>query len=285
MTMKPKIIYSKKCLEYGGIAGPENSQRVLFAAQTLKNKGYQFIEPQAAAEKDILAVHKKSYVNAVKRGIIDDPDTPAYDNIFEYARRAAGAAIDAATTGGFSLMRPPGHHCGISGKAMGAFTRGFCYLNNLAIAVRKMDKKTIIIDFDGHHGNGTQEIFLGDKKITYLSLHRNNVFPQTGNLPRENCYNHPLAAECGGKVYLQAFKKDLEKIAVEIKTAEIVAVSAGFDASKGDIVSLGLAAEDYFEIGREIARLDKPVFSVLEGGYDLKNLGTDIDAYLRGLDS
>lgn len=283
--MKTKIIYTEKCLEYGGITGPENSQRLFFAAQILKDKGYQFAEPQAALEKDILLAHKKSYVTAVKKGTVDDPDAPAYDNIFDYAKLAAGAAIDAAKVCGFSLMRPPGHHVGIAGKAMGAFTRGFCYFNNLAIAVRKMDKKTIIIDIDGHHGNGTQEIFAGDKKNTYLSLHRNNVFPQTGSLPRGNAHNHPLPAECGGKVYVQALKNDLEEIALQIKNAEMVAVSAGFDTRMGDIVSLGLMAEDFFEIGRQIARLGLPVFSVLEGGYDLKNLGIDVDAYLQGLES
>ncbi len=281
--MKTKIIYSEKSLEYGGIASPENSQRVLFAAQTLKDKGYEFIEPQAAAEADILAVHDKAYVAALKMGDTDDPDTPAYDNIYGYARLSAGAAIMAATTGGFSLMRPPGHHAGISGKALGAFTRGFCYLNNIAIAVRKLNKRAVIIDIDGHHGNGTQEIFSKDKKVAYLSLHRNNVFPQTGSLACGKCHNYPLAADCDGKVYLQTFKKALKRIDPEIKTAQIVAVSAGFDARRGDIVSLGLVSGDYFDIGREIAHLGLPVFSVLEGGYDLKNLGPDIDAYLQGL--
>jgi acetoin utilization deacetylase AcuC-like enzyme len=281
--MKTKIIYSEHCLEYGGIASPENSQRVLFAAQVLKDKGYEFIAPRAAAERDILAVHDKGYVEAVKNGDTNDPDTPAYEGIFEYAKLAAGGAIDAAKAGGFSLMRPPGHHCGTAGKALGAFTRGFCYFNNLAIAVRALNKKTVIIDFDGHHGNGTQEIFDGDKKVTYLSLHRNNVFPQTGSATCGNCHNYPLAADCGGKIYLQTFKKALEAITPKLKTAQLVAVSAGFDARMGDIVSLGLLSEDYYEIGREIKRLDKPVFSVLEGGYDPKKLGADIDAYLQGL--
>jgi len=143
--MKIPIIYSPQCLKYGGLASPENSQRVLFAAQNLQSQGYNFINPLPASEKDILAVHSKSYLDSIKKGTISDPDTPTYDNIFNYAQLAAGGAILAAQQCGFSLMRPPGHHCGVNGKAMGAFTRGFCYFNNLAIAVRKINRKLLLL--------------------------------------------------------------------------------------------------------------------------------------------
>ena len=83
----------------------------------------------------------------------------------------------AARVNGFSLMRPPGHHAGRSGRALGASSLGFCYFNNLAIAVRSLDKRSLILDIDGHHGNGTQEIFLGDEKVTYVSLHRSPQYP------------------------------------------------------------------------------------------------------------
>lgn len=282
--MKTKIIYSQRCLEYGGITIPENSQRILFAAQFLKNKGYDFIIPEPANESDILAIHNKQYIEAIKSSTTNDPDTPAYDNVYEYAKLAAGGAIAAANTNGFSLMRPPGHHCGISGKAMGAFTRGFCYLNNIAVAVQAINKKTIIIDIDGHHGNGTQEIFSNNPKVAYLSLHRNNVFPQTGSSNCGNCYNYPLEADCGGILYLKALKKLLKEATRKIKTAEVAAISAGFDTHTGDIVSLGLREDDYFNIGKEIKKLSKPTFFVLEGGYNGSVLGSDIDALIEGFE-
>ena len=282
--MKTKIIYSEKCLEYGGITGPENAERILTAAQILKNKKYEFIEPVAAGDEEISRAHAKEYIEAMENGVVDDPDTPAYDNIRQYARLAAGAAITAAKTNGFSLMRPPGHHCGVNGRALGAVTRGFCYFNNIAIAVKKMDKKTVIIDIDAHHGNGTQEIFSGDKKTVYISIHRKNVFPQTGGRSYDNCRNYPLEAECGGKLYLKTLKTALFENKNEINSAELVAISAGFDGHQGDIVSLGLETKDYNNIGKEIKKLSKPMFFVLEGGYNGRNLGNDIDAFLKGVE-
>jgi acetoin utilization deacetylase AcuC-like enzyme len=283
--MKTKIIYSEICLEYGGIAGPENAARVLGAVEILKKKKYDFVAPQAASDEEILLAHSKEYVEGVKNGTIDDPDTPAYDNIYKYAKLSAGAAIMAAKTNGFSLMRPPGHHCGISGKALGAVTRGFCYFNNLAIAVRALGKITVIIDIDGHHGNGTQEIFTGDDKVTYISLHRKNVFPQTGSQSCGNYRNYPLEANCGGKIYFETFKKAMQENTNEINTAEIIAVSAGFDSHQGDLVSLGLVAKDYFAIGKEMSKFKQPVFFVLEGGYNGEKLGNDVDAFLKGFET
>lgn len=283
--MRTKIIFSEKCLEYGGIAGPENAQRVLTASKILKKNGYEFKAPAVANEKEISLAHNKQYFEEVKNGTIADSDTPAYGNIYEYAALAAGAAITAAKINGFSLMRPPGHHAGISGKALGAFTRGFCYFNNLAIAVRAMNKITVIIDIDAHHGNGTQEIFNNDKKVTYISLHRQNVFPQTGSRACGNCRNYPLEADCGGKIYLETFKKAINDSHNEINAAELIAVSAGFDAHRGDLVSLGLESKDFFAIGKEVAKLAKPSFFVLEGGYNGNNLGNDIDSFLRGYEN
>jgi len=232
-----------------------------------------------------LAVHSAEYVNSVKNGAINDPDTPNYPGIYNYARLSAGAAILAAKTGGFSLMRPPGHHVGRSGAALNAPTRGFCYLNNIAIAARKLNKKTAIIDIDGHHGNGTQEIFSNDKNITYISLHRNNVFPQTGSASGANFFNYPMSADCGPKIYLETLAKALNDAKDQIKNSEIIAINAGFDTHTGDLVSLGLETENFFEIGKKIGALEKPTFFVLEGGYNGHHQGNDIDAFLRGFES
>jgi acetoin utilization deacetylase AcuC-like enzyme len=222
---------------------------------------------------------------SVKNRTINDPDTPAYENIYEHACLAAGAAITAAKTNGFSLMRPPGHHAGISGPALGACTRGFCYFNNLAIAVRALNKATVIIDIDGHHGNGTQEIFSGDEKVTYISLHRIDIFPGTGRTSTGNCRNYPLDANCGGKIYFETLKKALGEAQMEIKNAQLIAVSAGFDAHVGDLASLGLQTEDYLAIGKAVGNLGKPAFFVLEGGYNGKNVGNDADAFLFGFEN
>jgi acetoin utilization deacetylase AcuC-like enzyme len=242
--MKTNIVFSEKCLHYGTwhIEGP---QRVRVAQEILKEKGYSFIEPQPATEDELMLVHDYDYLWNLKKGMVEDHDTPAYDKIFDYASLSAGAAILAAKTNGFSLSRPPGHHVGRYGAALGVYTRGFCYTNNIAIAVKVLDKQTLILDFDGHHGNGTQEVFLGDPKVTYLSVHRSMI--DTG-------------------MY------------------EILAVSAGFDTYQDDLASLGLTEHSFYEIGKRIGSLKLPTFFVLEGGYLGEKNGLSIDQLLKGFE-
>lgn len=279
--MKPKIIYSEKCLEYGSlhIEGPERVKR---AYEILKGRGYEFIEPQPAEEEDLLKVHDPDYIQQLKSGDVEDVDTPAYDNIYEYARLSAGGAILAAKINGFSLMRPPGHHAGRSGVALGAHTRGFCYINNVAVAVRHLDKPTLILDIDGHHGNGTQEIFLGDPEVVYISLHRYPHYPGTGYYSELNCLNFPLPADCGEFVYLRTLEEALKK--VDMGRIEVIAVSSGFDAYSGDLASLGLSMRAYEKIGRILASFGKPTFFVLEGGYAGENVGRAIDEILKNFE-
>jgi len=276
-----KIVFSKKCLEYGKYH-LENPDRVIIAYNILKSRNYDFLEPKPASLKDLLKVHTKSYLEKLKNGEIKDADTPAYPNIYEYARLSAGGAILVAEENGFSLMRPPGHHTGKNGKALGASTQGFCYINNIAVAVKKLGLKTLILDIDGHHGNGTQEIFLGDEKVTFISLHRYPFYPGTGFKSEKNCLNFPLPAECGDEVYLKTLRRALEK--VNLKEIEMVAVSAGFDARSGDLASLGLTEKCYEEIGRILRKINKPTFFVLEGGYRGENLGKDIDMLIKGME-
>jgi acetoin utilization deacetylase AcuC-like enzyme len=277
-----KIIFSEKCLGYGQlhIEGPE---RVRKAAEILKKKGYEFLVPDPASEDDLLRAHDMDYVWNVKKSLVEDPDTPAYDNIFEFARLSAGGAVLAAKVGGFSIMRPPGHHAGRYGAALGAYTRGFCYLNNVAIAVKHLNRRTLILDIDGHHGNGTQEIFTGDERVVYVSLHRHPNYPGTGLASEGNCLNFPLQPDCGGEVYLRTLDEALGR--VDVNGFEVLAVSAGFDQHAGDLASLGLTEKCYFEIGKSIGRLGKPTFFVLEGGYSGENVGKDIDQLLKGVES
>jgi len=282
VLMKPKIIFSEKCLEYGSwhIESPKRVQR---AYEILKTRGYEFVEPQPASEEDLLKVHEADYIQLLKRGAIEDVDTPAYENIYEYARLSAGGAILAAKINGFSLMRPPGHHAGRFGAALGAYTKGFCYINNIAVAVKHLDKPTLILDIDGHHGNGTQEIFMGDPKVVFISLHRYPHYPGTGAYSEANCLNFPLPADCGEAVYLRTLEEALKK--VDMQKIEVVAVSAGFDAYAGDLASLGLTEKTYGKIGEILASLGKPVFFVLEGGYVGENVGKSIDELLKNFSS
>jgi acetoin utilization deacetylase AcuC-like enzyme len=280
--MKTKIIFSEKCLGYGSwhIEGPE---RVRKAYEILKGKGYEFLAPELASEEDLLKAHDMDYVWNLKKGLVEDPDTPAYDNIYDFARLATGGAILAAKVNGFSIMRPPGHHAGRNGAALGVYTRGFCYLNNIAIAVKYLDKPTLILDIDGHHGNGTQEIFQGDSKVMYVSLHRHPHYPGTGNTSEGNALNFPLWADCGDEAYLETLDKALSQ--VDVGRFEVVAVSAGFDTHIGDLASLGLTEKGYEGIGKKIGGLRKPTFFVLEGGYKGENIGKDINQLLKAYEA
>ncbi|MCL5948957.1 MAG: histone deacetylase [Candidatus Bathyarchaeota archaeon] len=277
--MKTKIVYSEKCLGYGTwhVEGP---QRVKVAHDVLQARGYEFVEPTPADDWELLGVHDADYLFNLKKGLVEDSDTPAYDKIFEFARLSVGGALLASKINGFSLMRPPGHHVGRNGAALGAYTRGFCYLNNIAIAVKESGKHTLILDIDGHHGNGTQEIFQGDQKVVYVSLHQSPNYPGTGNFTEGNCINFALPGDSGGKRYLETLDKALGM--VDLPKFEAVAVSAGFDTHQGDLATLGLVEQDYFEIGKRVALLKKPTFFVLEGGYVGEKVGLDIDSFLRG---
>jgi acetoin utilization deacetylase AcuC-like enzyme len=246
----------------------------------LRKKGYDFLEPDSASEEDLLKVHEAEYIWNLKKGLVEDSDTPAYDNIYEYARLSAGGAILAAKINGFSIMRPPGHHAGRSGAALGVYTRGFCYLNNIAIAVKALNKPVLILDVDGHHGNGTQEIFQGDEKVVYVSLHRYPHYPGTGAYSEGNCLNFPLPADCGEQRYLETLDQALGT--VDVGRFEVVAVSVGFDTHLGDLASLGLTESSFRKIGERIAALKKPAFFLLEGGYVGEKNGNDIDQFLRG---
>ena len=132
-----KMVFSEKCLNYNWPGHIERPERIIPAIGFLSARN-PFLEPEPASKEDLLRVHSKKYLDLIKnanRGSYIDGDTPAPENIYEYALLSAGAAVLAAKEEGFSLMRPPGHHAGINGRAMGAPTLGFCYFNNVAIAV------------------------------------------------------------------------------------------------------------------------------------------------------
>ncbi|MBI5332802.1 MAG: histone deacetylase [Candidatus Aenigmarchaeota archaeon] len=268
-----KIFYSPKCLEYGAIGHPENCFRVENTAKFLQEKGFSFTEPNPCAVDDLLLAHSEELVAKVKSGQFFDSDTPNYTGIYNTAILAAGSAINAMNSAlhnkvAFSLMRPPGHHAGRN------FLGGFCYFNNIAIAVAKALEnkemnKAAIIDFDNHHGNGTQDIFLNDKwhdKVLYISLHQSPCYPGTGLKNEKNCINFPMTSGTGGAEYLKDFHKAIEH--VKRFNPDMIAVSAGFDSYKNDpLTALELDINTFKEIGKRIADLKKHVFAILEGGY------------------
>ncbi len=284
MLLKTKIIYSLKCLEYGESGHPESPDRVRNSCQYLKKLGYEFIKPEPASETDILLAHSSDLVNQVKENNFYDPDTPSIDGIFAFALLSAGAAIKAAElalTGEitFSLMRPPGHH--VTRDQLG----GFCYFNNIAIAVKKIIskiKRVAILDIDCHHGQGTQDIFQGDDNVLYVSLHQRGIYPNTGLSSGDNYLNYPLDANTEPEKYLAVLKQALIKVR-EFKP-DLLAISAGFDTYKKDFLTgLALEIETYEKIGQIIADLDLPVFAVLEGGYS-QDIPQCLHNFLKGLE-
>ncbi|MEM1555965.1 MAG: histone deacetylase [Candidatus Bathyarchaeia archaeon] len=285
------IVFSEKCLEYWSPGHPESPERVYRTYKILAEKGYKFVQPEPCSEEDLLLGHSKRYVESIKNGAFFDPDTPALPGIYEYARLAVGAAIKSMeiALGGdlaFSLMRPPGHHAGVDGRALNAPTLGFCYFNNIAIACKKALQrvgKVAIIDIDCHHGNGTQEIFLGERRVLFVSLHRfGGVYPGTGFKSVENCLNYPLIYAFGDNEYLKVLGEAMKE--VEKFDPDLVAISAGFDTYKYDpVCSLGLSMEAYEKIGQIIARLNRKTFAVLEGGYG-RDMPQCVLNFLKGLE-
>jgi acetoin utilization deacetylase AcuC-like enzyme len=281
-----KIIYSKKCAEYFEKSEEESPNRVLKTADLLKKKYFEFLEPKKADEKDILRIHSKEFLEVLKKQDSKNPlvdSTFFYKDILDYAKISAGGAILAMEKcfeeKTFSLMRPPGHH---AGKTIA----GFCFLNNMAIAVKKAleDKKAekvAIIDIDVHAGNGTQEMVLGDKRILFCSIHQSPLYPWTCLENQNNCFNYLVKKNTKEKEYL----KKLEEVIKKVKefNPDLIGVSAGFDTYKKDkIGKLKLEIETYKKIGQMIKSLDKPTFSILEGGYS-NWLPECILSYIKGL--
>ena len=289
-----------------GDGHPEKIDRVSVIIENFKklnNKNLIWKKPSKIKNKILEAAHTPDYVKFVqnsfpKKGLsFLDGDTIVSPGSKDATIDAAGsiiAAIDGVQNNEFAnafcAVRPPGHHAE-KNKAM-----GFCIYNNVAIGAHYLLEKfklnkVAIIDFDVHHGNGTQDIFYNNKKVLYISTHQYPYYPGTGTENEKGKYNNifniPLPAGTSSKEYLNAYEFVLKKIK-EFKP-EFILFSAGFDAHKDDpLAQFQLKSEDFYNLTKRTLSLAKvfsegKVVSILEGGYDLNALQESTEMHVRAL--
>ncbi|MGY0560101.1 histone deacetylase family protein [Luteimonas sp. A277] len=287
-----------------GEGHPERPERLGVIIQALRDgmPDIDWHEAPAASRGQLLRVHSESLLQTVLEtevtGIVRlDPDTMLSPASAEAALRAAGsgiAAVDAVMAGevpvAFCAVRPPGHHA-TGGEAM-----GFCLFNNVAVAAaHALDRhgltRVAIIDFDVHHGNGTQAIFESEPRVMYLSSHQESLYPDTGQRRERgvgNLVNVPLAAGTGSRAFREAWS---ERLLPELDgfKPQLLLVSAGFDAHWRDpLAQLQLDGEDFGWLTGELRTIAVHhaagrMVSTLEGGYDLRALQESCLAHARAL--
>jgi acetoin utilization deacetylase AcuC-like enzyme len=306
--MTTLLLTHPACLNHVTPPGhPERADRLRAINQVLAADRFNPLVRGEAPEGNLDLVtlcHNDHYVEEIRHlapssGVIYiDGDTSMSPGTWEAVMRGVGgavAAIDAVMSGAqnnaFLAVRPPGHHAETS-RAM-----GFCFFDNAAIAARHAQRKygisrAAIVDFDVHHGNGTQEIFWADPTVMYCSTHQMPLFPGTGAKgergEHDTIVNAPLAADDGSAKFRSAFENvilpQLRKF-----SPELIVVSAGFDAHYRDpLASLNLQAEDFGWVTRKLMDIadssaDGRMVSVLEGGYDLQGLQESVGAHVSAL--
>jgi acetoin utilization deacetylase AcuC-like enzyme len=306
--MTTLLITHPACLEHLTPSGhPERPDRLRAVADALAGEQFNALvraEAPAAALETIALCHPLDHVLAIRdatpaAGMVRiDADTTMSPGTFEAALRGAGGAVHAAdevlagkTANAFVATRPPGHHAE-TGRAM-----GFCFFNNAAIAARHAQRRhavgrVAIVDFDVHHGNGTQEIFWSDPTVMYCSTHQMPLYPGTGSPSERGTHdtivNAPLRAGEGGPEFRAAFEVKILPRLNDFRP-ELIVISAGFDAHQRDpLANLNLLEADFDWATRKImdvaaANAQGRVVSVLEGGYDLDSLANSAAAHVAAL--
>jgi len=293
-----------------GFYHPENFLRIVNTVKYLKLTGtwqkLDIVKPRVATDEEILAVHSKYHREKIAKlagtgGGYVDSDTCVSPDSYDVALYAAGAPLTAIdlimnneANNAFCLVRPPGHH------ATPTRGMGFCLFNNVAVAAKYLQRKyhldnIVIIDWDVHHGNGTQDTFYEDPSVLYFSLHRYPFYPGTGSKNETGAgkgvgstINVPLAYDTTPKKYISIYEAVLEKDVKQFRPAFIL-ISSGFDSYCLDpIGGLGLGISEYrilTEITQKVANecCEGRIVSCLEGGYHLSDLPRCIKEHLNGL--
>jgi acetoin utilization deacetylase AcuC-like enzyme len=309
--MAVQLIYDSAYLKHDTGLHPENPRRLKAILRALDEDDslahkLSRIEPPPARNEDIVRCHREDLIYEIeslcKEGeTFVDADTRISPESFEVARLAAGAALAAVDSamreeGGraFGLIRPPGHHATIS-TAM-----GFCLFNNAAIGARYAQAKygvdrVLIVDWDVHHGNGTQEIFWNDPTVFYFSTHQYPYYPGTGSSGERGggkgegfTLNVPLAAGTSARHHRQAFADALHQVERKFPP-DLIIISAGFDSRRGDpLGGLMLEDSDFSEMTKEVVGIAEKygagrVIGLLEGGYNLDLLGNSVRSHISAL--
>jgi len=296
------------CLEHDtGPGHPERPDRlraVLAALEAEEFKDLQREDAPLAEESQLLLAHSVRHVDGVRQRVPEsglaaiDPDTIVSPGSWEAARRAAGAVVAAIdlvmakrARNAFCAVRPPGHHAERTGAM------GFCLFNNIAIGAlhaRQVHQaqKVAVVDFDVHHGNGTQDVFENDPGMFFASTHQSGIYPGTGAAAEHgianNIVNVPLPAGTGSEAWRAAMSGSLLP-ALSAFQPDLVLISAGFDAHRDDpLAGMRLTAEDFGWGTEMICKVAAQacagrVVSTLEGGYDLDALAESAAAHVRAL--